>query len=139
VVLAMRRTTVLGRLRPHAIGTVENSIITGRFEVAGRQRGCVRFCWVAPGSTIPRHFHCEPELSGDPLRVVPQFTSEQYGTPGYAQLSRNGPAEIASGADDGAEMGAFHDLFQPQRLANLSLRLAEYTPAGCDAGIIIVT
>ena len=29
VVLAMRRTTVLGRLRPHALGTVENSIITG--------------------------------------------------------------------------------------------------------------
>ena len=139
VVLAMRRTTVLGRLRPHALGTVENSIVTGVFEVAGRQQGCVRFCWVAPGSSIPRHFHCEPELSGDPLRVVPQFTSEQYGTPGYAQLSRTGPAEIASGADDGAEMGAFHDLFQPQRLANLSLRLAEYTPAGCDAGIIIVT
>ena len=139
VVLAMRRTTVLGRLRPHAIGTVENSIVTGLFEVAGRQQGCVRFCWVAPGSRIPRHFHCEPELSGDPLRVDPQFTSEQYGTPGYGQLSRHGPAEIASGADDGAEMGAFHDLFQPQRLDNLSLRLAEYTPAGCDAGIIIVT
>ena len=36
-------------------------------------------------------------------------------------------------------MGAFHDLFQPQRLDNLVLRLAEYTPAGCDAGIVIVT
>ena len=139
VVLAMRRTTVIGRLRPHAVSTVENSIVTGRFEVARRQQGCVRFCWIAPGSAIPQHFHCEPEVSGDPLRVVPQFTSEQYGTPGYAQLSRRGPAEIARGADDGAEMGAFHDLFQPQRLDNLSLRLAEYAPAGCDAGIIIVT
>jgi hypothetical protein len=139
VVLAMRRTTVFGRLRPHAVDAVENSIVTGMFEVAGRQRGCVRFCWIAPGSRIPRHFHCEPELSGDPLRVIPQFTSEQYGTPGYGQLSRDCPPEIASGADDGSEMGAFHDLFQPQRMANLSLRLAEYTPAGCDAGIIIVT
>ena len=139
VVLAMRRTTVIGRLRPHAVSTVENSIITGLFEVPTRQQGCVRFCWITPGSRIPQHFHCEPELSGDPLRVVPQFTSEQYATPGYAQLSERCPAEIARGADDGAEMGAFHDLFQPQRLANLSLRLAEYTPAGCDAGIIIVT
>jgi len=139
VVLAMRRTTVIGRLRPHAIGTVENSIVTGPFEVARRQQGCVRFCWIAPGSRIPQHFHCEPELSGDPLRVVPQFTSERYGTPGYAQLGRHCPAEIASGADDGAEMGAFHDLFQPQRLGNLALRLAEYSPAGCDAGIITVT
>jgi hypothetical protein len=139
VVLAMRRTTVIGRLRPHAIGTVETSIVTGLFEVARRQRGCVRFCWIAPGSRFPQHFHCEPELSGDPRRVVPQFTSERYGTPGYAQLGRNCPAEIARGADDGAEMGAFHDLFQPQRLDNLALRLAEYTPAGCDAGIITVT
>jgi hypothetical protein len=139
VVLAMRRTTVIGRLRPHAVAAVENSIITGLFEVPTRQQGCVRFCWIAPGSRIPQHFHCEPELSGDPLRVVPQFTSEQYATPGYAQLSRRCPAEIARGADDGAEMGTFHDLFQPQRLDNLSLRLAEYAPAGCDAGIIIVT
>lgn len=139
VALTMRRTTVLGRLRPHAVGTVENSIISGTFEVARRQQGCVRFCWIAPGSEIPRHFHCEPGLSGDPLRVAPRFTSEQYGTPGYAQLHRHSPAEIASGADDGAELGAFHDLFQPQRLANLSLRLAEYTPAGCDAGPVIVT
>ena len=139
VVLAMRRTTVIGRLRPHAISTVDNSIITGTFEVARRQQGCVRFCWIAPGSAIPQHFHCEPELSGDPLRVVPQFTSERYATPGYGQLGPRCPAEIARGADDGAEMGAFHDLFQPQRLDNLSLRLAEYTPAGCDAGIIIVT
>ena len=139
VMLVMRRTTAIGRLRAHAIGTVENSIVTGTFEVARRQQGCVRFCWIAPTSRIPQHFHCEPELSGDPLRVVPQFTSERYDTPGYAQLGRLCPAEIARGADDGAEMGAFHDLFQPQRLDNLALRLAEYSPAGCDAAIITVT
>ena len=39
------------------------------------------------------------------------------------------------GADDEAEMGAFHDLYQPQRIANLRARLDEYTPAGIDAGI----
>jgi hypothetical protein len=99
----------------------------------------VRFCWIAPQSRLPQQFHCEPALSGDPLRVVPRFTSERYGTPGYAQLRADDPKEIFRGADDGAEMGAFHDLFQPQRLDNLALRLAEYTPAGCDAGIVIVT
>ncbi len=139
VVLAMRRTTVFGRIRAHAITTVENSIITGLFEVADQQHGCVRFCWIAPQSRLPQQFHCEPSLSGDPLRVVPRFTGERYGTPGYAQLRVDDPKEIFRGADDGAEMGAFHDLFQPQRLDNLALRLAEYTPAGCDAGIVIVT
>ena len=31
--------------------------------------------------------------------------------------------------------GAFHDLFQPQRTANLRARLDEYTPAGMDTGL----
>jgi hypothetical protein len=33
-------------------------------------------------------------------------------------------------------MGAFHDLFEPQRIANLRARLDEYTPAGMETGII---
>jgi hypothetical protein len=36
-------------------------------------------------------------------------------------------------------MGAFHDLFGPQRAANLRARLAEYTPAGMEAGIFYAT
>jgi hypothetical protein len=36
-------------------------------------------------------------------------------------------------------MGVFHDLFQPQREANLRARLDEFTPAGMDAGIIFAT
>jgi hypothetical protein len=36
-------------------------------------------------------------------------------------------------------MGAFHDLFQPQREDNLRTRLDEYTPAGTDAAILPVT
>ena len=47
--------------------------------------------------------------------------------------------EIARGADDESEMGAFHDLFQPQRVANLRARLAEYVPAGMEAAIIFAS
>jgi hypothetical protein len=36
-------------------------------------------------------------------------------------------------------MGVFHDLFQPQRMANLRARLGEYTPAGIDAGVILAS
>ena len=41
--------------------------------------------------------------------------------------------------EDGSEMGAFHDLYQAQRLANLQQRLNEFTPAGNDAGIVLAT
>ena len=65
----------------------------------------------------------------------PQFTSLRLGDPAYAQLSRRCPAAIRTGADDGAEMGAFHDLYQPQREAHLRTRLAEYLRFGLEAGV----
>jgi hypothetical protein len=36
-------------------------------------------------------------------------------------------------------MGAFHDLYQPQRESNLRARLDEYTPAGMTAGILFAS
>jgi hypothetical protein len=138
-VLNARRVTVIGGIRVHAVGLVEDSILDGDVRVARRQSGCIRFCWLPTGSSTPQRFHCQPELSGEPARVIPRFTSTRYGTPGYAQLALSCATEISRGADDGSEMGAFHDLFQPQRTDNLQLRLDEYTPAGCDAGLIFVT
>jgi hypothetical protein len=63
----------------------------------------------------------------------------RYGSPVYCQLALNCPEEILRGADDESEMGAFHDLFQPQRAINLRARLDEFTPAGMETGIIYVT
>src|SRR5262249_61780002 len=89
----------------------------------------------------------EPPLSGDESlrqkqfarqRVRPRFNSVRYGAPTYCQLASDCADEIARGADDESEMGAFHDLFQPQRIANLRARLDEYTPASMDAGILLV-
>jgi hypothetical protein len=138
-VVSIRKTTVIGRVRSRGVGLVENAILTAPVEVVRRQNGCLRFSWVHPDSQAPRQFHCEPAHSGDPVRVVPGFTSRRYGTPGYAQLDRHGPVEIERGAEDGSEMGVFHDLYQPQRFDNLTLRLADFTPAGTDAGIVFVT
>ena len=73
------------------------------------------------------------------LRIQPQFTSVRYGEPAYAQLDENCADEIKRGADDESEMGVFHDLFQPQREANLRTRLAEYTPAGMEVGLFFAT
>jgi len=71
--------------------------------------------------------------------VRPRFTSVYYGTPAYGQLAAGCAPEITRGAEDGAELGAFHDLFQPQREDNLRVRLEEFLPAGLDAGIIYVS
>ncbi|MGD8308896.1 MAG: hypothetical protein PVG98_05590 [Chromatiales bacterium] len=69
-------------------------------------------------------------------RVHPRFASDRYGRPDYAQLSSLCAGEIKRGAHDESEMGAFHDLYNPQREANLRARLDEYAPAGMDAGVL---
>lgn len=161
-VLHSYRSTIIGEVHTHAIQIASGTIFDGRVNVARRGVGCMRFSYVLPGSRTPRRYHCQPdqvfsaargeadqgmldpaelpalrEAAGS--RVRPVFTSVRYGTPGYGQLAIGCAPEISRGAEDGAEMGAFHDLFQPQREDNLLTRLAEFSPAGTDAGIIYVT
>jgi hypothetical protein len=154
-ILTIKRSTVFGYIQTHAIDLAENSIFMGDIKVGRRQRGCMRFCYVIPGSRTPRRYNCQPDLvervvetkypAGDErerarererLRVRPRFNKIRYGMPTYCQLALDCAQEIKEGADDESEMGVFHHLYQPQRAANLRARLEEYTPAGMDAGII---
>lgn len=151
------RSTVFGEFNTHAILLAENSIFAGPLMVGRRQQGCLRFCYVSPGSRTPRRYHCQPDLARsavdertppladdqravvktcEGLRIRPRFRSMRYGTPDYCRLSDDCATEIVRGADDEAEMGVFHDLFQAQREANLRSRVDEYTPAGMNTGII---
>lgn len=159
--LTLLRSTVIGRVYAHAIALAENSLLWGEVSVARRQIGCMRFCYVPPGSRTPRRYGCQPDgveaalraragqeippaqptpaaLENERLRMRPSFTSTRYGHPAYCQLGPNCAEEIRRGADDEAEMGVYHDLFQPQREANLRARLDEYTPAGAEAGILFI-
>ncbi|MFF3956687.1 hypothetical protein ACFYY1_26230 [Streptomyces sp. NPDC001890] len=140
-VLHIHRSTVIGEVHTHAVRIAENSVFTGRLHVARRGIGCLRFSSVPAGSRTPRRYRCLPDLAGPggAAKVRPLFTSERYGTPWYGQPSERCAEEIRRGAEDGAEMGAFHDLYRPQREDSLRARLAEYVPAGTDAGIFFVT
>ena len=68
-------------------------------------------------------------------RLQPSFAGKDYGSPGYGQLSTQCPSEILTGAEDGAEIGLFNYLKQPQREANLRASLNEYLRFGLEAGI----
>src|SRR4029077_19530342 len=61
--LTLRRTTVIGEVNTHAIELAENAVFMGVVRVGRRQVGCMRFCYVAPGSRSPRRYHCQPELA----------------------------------------------------------------------------
>lgn len=157
--LTIRRSTVIGTVPIHAIETAENSIFLGTITVARRQQGCMRFCSIVPGSRTPRRYNCQPDLveqavemslKGYPKgereaakqrernRVQPRLNSVRYGDATYCQLALSCAVEIRHGADDESEMGVFHDLFQPQREANLRARLDDFTPAGMEAGMFYI-
>lgn len=166
-ILTILRSTVFGQVQVHAIELAENCIFEGRITVARRQLGCMRFCYVTPESRTPRRYQCQPDLvmkkkaedlrqeakinkldepgeaviqaaqKREAVRVHPVFNSVRYGMPVYCQLAECCAEEIKRGADDESEMGVFHDLFQPQRLANLRVRLDEYLPARMDVGVIL--
>lgn len=76
--------------------------------------------------------------------LAPQFTSVRYGDPGYVQLKLNDPnsllptSSVTIGADNGAEMGCFNSLNQPQRQVQLQEILQEYSPFGLATGVFYV-
>jgi len=164
VVLTIKRCTVFGRVAVHAIELAEDTIFNDCLNVARRQLGCMRFCHVPRDCRTPRRYNCQPNLAEQAAesellrvhpkppqaeidaaqarareRVRPQFNSIRYGAAEYCQLAETCAEEIVRGAADESEMGVFHDLFLPQRAANLRARLEEHLPAGMQAGIIYAT
>ncbi len=155
--LCVRRCTVIGQLLVHEVGLGEDSIFLGALVCSRRQLGCLRFCYLSPGSRTPQRFNCQPDLvraaAVDPatglpdpataareaLRVRPELESRRYGTPVYGRLAPDCAAEIVRGASDESWMGVFHDLFEPQRAANLRARLDDYTVAGFSTGIFFTS
>jgi len=143
--LHVENSTLIGKVHTALMELATNTIFFARLAAHDawlapvlceqRQAGCIRFSYVPPSSRTPRRYHCQPATDDDATRVSPQFSSLRFGEPAYAQLSCRCPPEIFNGADDESEMGAFHDLFEPQRITNLGLRLDEYLRFGLEAGI----
>jgi hypothetical protein len=157
-------STVFGTVRIESI-SASNTIFTGRVEADRRQIGCFRFSYAPLESLVPRRYRCQPDLeiesridplersasapltaiersaiqSGTAAEIRPVFTAVRYGLPGFAQLGTQCPVQLRTGADDEAEMGAFHELYQPQREANLRVRLDEYLRVGLEAGLFYVS
>ncbi|MEV6034105.1 phage tail protein [Nonomuraea sp. NPDC052116] len=135
--LTLRRCTVLGQVRVHLLRLAEDSIVTGCVHVARRDAGCARHSYVSYACHGgPPRYRCPPDSDN---RLRPRFTSVRYGTPGYCRLHETCADAIRTGAEDGAEMGAFHDLFEARRLANLVDHLDGFVPLGVDAAVINAT
>jgi hypothetical protein len=147
--LYIENCTFIGKVHTALMELASNSIFLSELKkndswkapvlAERRQAGCVRFSYLPWNSQVPRRYRCQPEEEHMETRVRPQFTSLRYPDAGYCQLSLRCASEITLGADDESEMGAFHDLYQPQRETNLRVCLDEYLRFGLEAGIFYVT
>ncbi|MGH8720343.1 MAG: hypothetical protein ACREU4_00055 [Burkholderiales bacterium] len=168
VEVELLRSSFFGGVAVQSINA-SDCIFGGLLRAERRQTGCVRFSYVPPGSAAPRRYRCQPELEAatriatlrDGARqqglpppapseeaalraevealIRPLFVSRRYGDPGYGQLELRCAMQIRTGAESGAEMGAFEFLKQPQREANLRDALDEYLRFGLEAGLFYVT
>jgi hypothetical protein len=155
------RCTVFGTVDVREVGLIENSIVTGAVTSTRTQLGCCRYSYLLRSSVVPQRYRCQPDGAAqaaidaaavtDPTLTTadlekigdaaagaagPQFTAIDEGDAAYAQLSVWCPQEIAAGADDGGEMGVFHDVFTTIREANLLYRLEENLRMSLEAGVL---
>jgi hypothetical protein len=71
--------------------------------------------------------------------MFPSFVDTEVGAPAFFQLDRGTAEEITGGAEDGAEMGVWRHLRQPQRADNLGTSLITYLRYGLEAGAFHAT
>jgi tail protein P2 I len=137
--LSLEGCTVRGGVETRSMDA-SSCVLDGTVTAENRQVGCVRYSYLGPGSRTARRYRCVPspraaQRDGAASPVVPVYTSDQPGSPGYLTLAASCPAEIASGGELGAEMGAHHHLRRPARLEEALRQLQQYVPVGLEIGI----
>jgi hypothetical protein len=146
--LTMEACTVIGKVHTTVL-TASDSIFhavlasgdlwSAPVIVDRRQMGYLRHSYMPVSPHLPPRFACYPPAADLAGQHGPVFTSLRYGQPGYCQLHEACPCQIRQGAADQAEIGVFHDLYAPQRVAALRTRLDEYLRFGLEAGLIFAS
>jgi hypothetical protein len=144
--LSIEGSTVIGKVRTRTLRLASNSIFfarRGRHDpwaaalwCSRRQAGCVRFCSLPPDAITPRRYECLPPPS-DTERFAPSFISLRYGHPAYGLLGGDVPLAIWHGADDGSQMGVYHQIQETEAVANTQIRLPEYLPVLLEGGLFL--
>jgi hypothetical protein len=136
-IVRLTGVTVFGDIEADIL-EASDSIVTGQLIVADTQASCFRFSAASEGQPsrerLPRLFHST--IAPDGIEAT-FFTSQRFGDPGYAQVAELVPDFIATGAENGSELGAFSFLLGPIRLASILAKVDEFKPIGVIAQYIV--
>lgn len=122
------RATVFGEVNCRVIHASE-TIFEHRVVVTDRFHGCVRYSRVTGDSVLPRIHRVVED-------VALRFVALDRHDPAHARLAAEADRLILAGAEDGGEMGAFHQVQLALRYEGYRRRLEESTPAGLMTGVI---
>ena len=144
--IKIENSTIFGKVKVVLVDIVSNTIFTDFIRAERKQQGCIRFSYVPLGSEVPRHYRCQPEDASNlyegynmcSKEVFLRFTSQALWRSRICPLHKDVSYEIMHGGDNGAEMGAFDHLYQPQRIKNLEASLEEYLRFGLDSAVLLI-
>ncbi|NVB37027.1 hypothetical protein G6O69_04240 [Pseudenhygromyxa sp. WMMC2535] len=128
--LEIERSTVVGEVAAQVLHASE-VLFVDLVTVTDRFSGCIRYSGVPEGCTLPRRHRV---VEGE----APRFVSYDRLAPGHLRLSTRCPEALRLGAEDGDEIGVFHDLQSARRREALIRRLDEATPVGLTSGLVRV-
>jgi len=133
--LTVDRTTVLGDV---IAGRLDAShlLVDGVVGIEDRQNGCFRFSAAVAGSVVARAYESTFFASGLPPGT---FVSRRFGDPGFGQLAPTAVAAIATGGEQGTEIGVFHRALDPIERQDLAAKLAEFLPINVIAQQVFET
>lgn len=145
--LHIEDSTVIGRVRTRTMRLASNTIFLARLGrhdpwpaalwCSRTQAGCMRFCSLPRESITPRRHEClAPDADSADL-FSPSFITLRYGQPAYALLSGDVPLAVWKGADNGSQMGVYHQIQETEAIANVQIRVPEYLPVLLEAGIFL--
>ncbi|HZI14612.1 MAG TPA: hypothetical protein VE153_29865, partial [Myxococcus sp.] len=112
----LERCTFLGPVHVEAAVRARDCLFTHRVDVERPQESLLEWCALPWSSRhLPRN-RCllfsapREEIGPGVIASAPVFVSLSPAEPAYGRLADDGPAELRTGAGDGGELGAFHDL-----------------------------
>ena len=119
-----------------AFARATDCIFAGVLQVAGddsgARSGCLRLSLLPPGFDAA-FVHLTKCVTRLPLFLAwpcPANAAPGFGQPGYAVLSDRNPRAISAGAEDGGEMGIYHDEWHLARVDAAMRKAAAVLPAG---------
>ncbi len=126
----IERCTVLGRVRVKTLQASE-SIFMAVVTAINPQEGCIRYSRVVPwGNTLPRSYRC--------ISDSVTFCGNIPWRSDYLKLKRTCNDPATHWAENGGEIGVYHQADYTLKEKNLAIKFEEYLPVGLTPVLIDV-